>query len=206
MRHGREARERKRRERRGKEMRRREREKETRGRDRGERYERSPRPDSLAPPHTFNLSITIMPQIHFFSKKLNLPQNRIPHHMLVPPTPISSGKGELYGYIPMNPNSGWFFGPTSPPFSLKSDALFAFSIKIEIKNTFVWVLVGIGIRISKTLRKRYFEKVSIFQKVWWKVFGVVESESIYGFSKFWKKFLGPKNLKEELLVETIGSS
>ena len=32
----------------------------------------------------------------------------------------------------------------------------------------------------------------MFYKVWWKVFGVVESEYINGFSKFWKKFFDPE--------------
>ena len=32
----------------------------------------------------------------------------------------------------------------------------------------------------------------MFYKVWWKVFGVVESEFINGFSKFWKKFVDPE--------------
>ena len=44
---------------------------------------------------------------------------------------------------------------------------------------------------EKTLKKRYFEKVKIFHKVWSKVFGVVESESISSFLKFWKIFLVP---------------
>ena len=43
--------------------------KETKERDRGERYQKSPRPDSLAPPHTFNLSITILPANSFFLKE-----------------------------------------------------------------------------------------------------------------------------------------
>ena len=53
-----------------------------------------------------------------------------------------------------------------------------------------WVLllvgigIGIGIGISKTLRKRYFDKVLIFHKVRSKLFRIVVSESINGFSKF----------------------
>ena len=46
----------------------------------------------------------------------------------------------------------------------------------------------------------------MFYKVWWKVFGVVESESINGFRNFEKNFLIRKNRMETLLVETIGSS
>ena len=45
---------------------------------------------------------------------------------------------------------------------------------------------------EKILTKRCFDKVLMFYKVWWKVFGVVESEFINGFSKFWKKFGGPE--------------
>ena len=54
--------------------------------------------------------------------------------------------------------------------------------------------IGIGIDISITLKKRYLEKLLIFYKVWSKVFGIVESESMNGFSKFWKKFLRSRNL------------
>ena len=52
--------------------------------------------------------------------------------------------------------------------------------------------IGIGVGISITLKKRYLDKLLIFHKVWSKVFGVVESESINGFSKFWKEFLCSK--------------
>ena len=46
-----------------------------------------------------------------------------------------------------------------------------------------------GIGISITLRKRYLEKTLAISLVWSKVFVVVESESMNGFPKFWKKFL-----------------
>ena len=44
--------------------------------------------------------------------------------------------------------------------------------------------IGVGIGISITLSKYYFEKLLIFHKVSWKVFGIVESEFMNGFSKF----------------------
>ena len=47
-----------------------------------ERHQRTPYPHSLAPPHNLNLSTTILSQIHFFYKKLNLPQNQIPHRVI----------------------------------------------------------------------------------------------------------------------------
>ena len=50
-----------------------------------------------------------------------------------------------------------------------------------------------------TLRKRYLLKLPIFHKVPSKIFGVVKSESLNSFSRFWKKFLHEKKPQESVI-------
>ena len=59
-------------------------------------------------------------------------------------------------------------------------------VTIPIRCWGIGIAIAIAIGISITPRKHYLEKLLIFHKVWSKVFGVVESESMNGFSKFWK--------------------
>ena len=51
-------------ERQGRETRERDKGERQEERDKEERHQETPHPHSLAPPHIFNLSITVLPQIH----------------------------------------------------------------------------------------------------------------------------------------------